>query len=427
MARQPQDNRQAVGGVKSGAAGPDGSRACAAPAVRAAYGALTHRKAAPSGSCNHVARCVTNGQMSVRRIEPGGQRRNCESASLLSQTAPAPLIYLLPHGGSCYGAGMRSVTRRFMQILARQPLQPAPIRWLAAGVLFALAFTARFWLGALHGANPALTFYPAIIMAAVLLGWKEALVILALSVTAGPYLFLPPRMYLLPIAWLFIGGLNIAIIAGLKSLAEQLAASNERQRLLFQELQHRVANTLQTLGGTIEIAKRRINSAPDEAVRLLDDALERLSAPADVHRRLHDPALFHRGLDGILRDAVTTVVDRQIVMLHFDIEPLDLTFDQMSTITMVVIEMANNSQKHVFQYGRGSALSISLKMQASGNAMLIVKDDGPGQSSASDAEQTGIGLGLRIIEGLVQQIGGVIRVRSAHGTEVSVEFPPGRR
>ena len=139
-------------------------------------------------------------------------------------------------------------------------------------------------------------------MAAVLLGWKDALVILALSVTAGAYLFLPSGMYLLPIAWLFVGGLNIAIIAGLKSLAEQLAASNERQRLLFQELQHRVANTLQSVVGTVEIAKKRINTAPAEAARLLDDTSQRLSASAEVHRRLHDPALFDRGLEGILRD-----------------------------------------------------------------------------------------------------------------------------
>ena len=314
-----------------------------------------------------------------------------------------------------------------MQILACQPIQPALIRWLGTGTLFVLAFSARFWLGALHGANPALTFYPAIIVAAVLLGWKDALVILALSVTAGAYLFLPSGMYLLPIAWLFVGGLNIAIIAGLKSLAEQLAASNERQRLLFQELQHRVANTLQSLVGTVEIAKKRINSAPDEAVRLLDDASERLSASADVHRRLHDPALFHRGLEGILRDAVATVVDRQTVSLHFDIEPLDLTFDQMSIVTMLVIEMANNSQKHVFHYGHGSGLSMSLKMQASGNAILIVKDDGPGQSVVSDAAPADTGLGLRIVEGLVQQIGGVLRIKSDHGAEVSVEFPLGRR
>ena len=34
----------------------------------------------------------------------------------------------------------------------------------------------------------------------------------------------------------------------------QLAEANERQRVLFQELQHRVANTLHSMAATIEIA-----------------------------------------------------------------------------------------------------------------------------------------------------------------------------
>ena len=92
---------------------------------------------------------------------------------------------------------------------------------------------------------------------------------------------------------------------------------------------------------------------------------------------------------------------------------------------MLVIEMANNSQKHVFRYGRGSVLSMSLKVQASGDALLIVKDDGPGQSVSAAPIETG--LGFRIVEELVQQIGGILRIRSDHGVEVSVGFPLGRR
>ena len=38
----------------------------------------------------------------------------------------------------------------------------------------------------------------------------------------------------------------------------QLAEANERQRVLFQELQHRVANTLHSIAGTLEIAMSKI-------------------------------------------------------------------------------------------------------------------------------------------------------------------------
>ena len=325
-----------------------------------------------------------------------------------------------------YQTAMGSVTQRFLQVLAWRSSQPAVIRWLAALGLVIVAVAARFGLGALHGANPAVVFYPEILLAAVLLGWKEALLVLALSVAVGVFLFLPPGMYLLPVGWFLIGGLNIAIIAGLKLLAEQLAASNERQKILFQELQHRVANTLQAVVGTVEIAKRRISSAPAEATKLLDEMGHRLAASADVHRHLHDPAVFSRGLEGVLRDAVVTVIDRRTVDLTFDVDELDLTFDQMSTITMLVIEAANNAQKHVFQHGHGSQFSVSLKEVPAGRATLTVRDDGPGQPVTNDRGPVERGLGLRIVEGLVHQIGGTLRIGSGQGTQIEVEFPLGR-
>lgn len=322
---------------------------------------------------------------------------------------------------------MRSVAQRFMEILAWRSSQPAMMKWLLTLMIFVAAFSARFWLGGLHGANPALTFYPAIIVSAALIGWKEALLILALSVTVGAYAFLPTGMYLLPAAWLVVGGLNIAIIAGLKSLAVQLAAANERQRILFQELQHRVANTLQAVVGTIEIAKRRITSAPADAANLLDEMGQRLSASANVHRRLHEPALFSRGLEAVLRDAVVTVVDRRTVSLIFDVEELELTFDQMSIITMLVIEAANNSQKHVFQHGVGSSLSVSLKRVSSGRAMLVIKDDGAGLHAVNSERLSEQGLGFRIVDGLVGQIGGTLEISTGQGTEISVRFPLSQR
>jgi two-component sensor histidine kinase len=322
---------------------------------------------------------------------------------------------------------MDILSHRFMRILAWRSSQAAIIRWSAALALFIVALLARFSLGPLHGANPALVFYPEILVAAVVLGWREALFVLVLSVTVGALLFLQPGMYLLPVAWLLIGGLNVAIIAGLKSLAEQLAASNERQKILFQELQHRVANTLQAVVGTVEIAKRRIGSAPAEATNLLEEMGQRLMASADVHRRLHDPALFRRGLDAVLRDAVVTVVDRRSIDLTFDVEEIDLTLDQMSAITMLVIEAANNSQKHVFQQGVGSQFAVSLKATPSGHATLIIKDDGPGHLALNGVGPAAQGLGLRIVDGLVQQLGGTLGISSDDGTEIAVTFPVKRR
>jgi len=244
---------------------------------------------------------------------------------------------------------------RVARILRLRWRQPALIRWLEAAALFGVALTIRFSLGPLHGAIPFLSFYPAILVAAVLLGWKEAIFVLVLSLSAGWYFFLPPGMMLLPAGWAFVGALNIAVIIALKALAEQLAEANERQRLLFPELQHRVANTLQATVGKLERVRRTIGSRPAEAANMLEEASGRMSASAEMHRHLHDPAVFNNGLESMLREVVATVIDQASVTVNLEVEELDLSLDQKSVIAMLVMEAANNSAKHVFNATSGHA------------------------------------------------------------------------
>jgi two-component sensor histidine kinase len=321
---------------------------------------------------------------------------------------------------------MKSLTERVAGVLAWRSNQPAVIRWLQAVGLFFLALLLRFALGDLHGATVGLAFYPSILLIALLIGWREALLVLALSVSAGIYLFLPDKMYLQPIGWVIIGGLNIAIIAMLKNVAQELSVANERQQLLFQELQHRVANTLQSVVGSLEGARRQVETAPQEAARRLDEAIQRIAASADVHRRLNDPTLFVRELGSILQDAVSSVIDRHRVVLTFDIAPLDLSFDQMSNITMLVTEVANNAQKHVFQFGFGTHFAVALKAVSAGRAMLVIRDDGPGIAGSSGAADVDPRLGFKVIRALAQQLGGRLTITPGQGTEIVVEFPFGR-
>jgi two-component sensor histidine kinase len=173
-----------------------------------------------------------------------------------------------------------------------------------------------------------------------------------------------------------VGASNIAIIVALKALAQQLAEANERQRLLFQELQHRVANTLLSTVATLERIKRTSN--PAESANLLNQAIERMFVSAEIHRRLHDPTLFDSGLEPILRQVVATVIDQETVLVNWKIEKIDLSLDQMSVLAMLVMEIANNSAKHVFQRDLGSRFEVELLALPDRRAMLKVSDDGPG-------------------------------------------------
>jgi two-component sensor histidine kinase len=283
--------------------------------------------------------------------------------------------------------------------------------------LFGIALAIRFSLGNVPGGGLYLTFYPALLIATIFLGWQEAALVLVLSLAAGWYFFLPRDMTVFLAGAAVVGTSNIAIIIALRALAQELAEANERQRLLFQELQHRVANTLQSTVATLERIKRTSN--PAESANLLNQAIERMFVSAEIHRRLHDPTLFDSGLEPILREIVATVIDRERVIANWKIEKIDLSLDQMSVLAMLVMEIANNSAKHVFQRNLGSHFEVELLAVSGRRVILKVSDDGPGVGDSEENQ----GLGTQILKGLADQISGTLTIALDHGTTVRVDFP----
>jgi len=221
--------------------------------------------------------------------------------------------------------------------------------------------------------------------------------------------------------WGVVGAVNVTIIISLKTLAERLAEANQQQILLFQELQHRVANTMQSTVNTLERIKRTITSDPAASANLLNQAIERMFVSAEIHRRLHDPALFDSGLEPILREVVATIIDQETVVVNWKIEKVDLSLDQMSVLAMLVLEIANNAAKHVFQRNLGSHFEVELRALPGRRVMLMASDDGPGVEDSEEKQ----GLGMGILEGLVDQIKGKLTVKRDRGTTVRVDFPIG--
>jgi two-component sensor histidine kinase len=120
---------------------------------------------------------------------------------------------------------------------------------------------------------------------------------------------------------------------------------------------------------------------------------------------------------------VATVVDQSSVSLNLNVEELNLSLDQKSVIAMLVIEVANNSAKHVFWRNRGSLFEVSLLGLPGHRAMLRIKDDGPGTTDFGEIASTKEKLGMRILQGLADQIHGTLNVGIHQGMEVTVDFP----
>lgn len=233
-----------------------------------------------------------------------------------------------------------------IRILAWRAKQPAEVSWFAASGLFLAALVARILAGRMYGANPAMVFYPAILIAAAVLGWKEATAVLVLSVAVGAYLFVPPDMYLMPAVWLFIGGLNIALLAGLQHIARELIAADEHRRALASET---------NAGGTARAALLSNNPAERRG------RAEQAGPPDDTS----EPAF-------------ATVVDLRTADLTISVEPSDVAFDRMQAITTLALTSGGRvHQERVFRNAEGAKLTISLRAIDSGRPVLTVVNYGP--------------------------------------------------
>jgi len=196
----------------------------------------------------------------------------------------------------------------------------------------------------------------------------------------------------------------------------------DRQKLLAEELQHRVRNNLQMVcamlhnysrTGIDDKAREEVNSISNRVMTLAQiyDSLlgVGLSEEIDLRSYLQQLCSFLPGLQD----------DRNWkVELTCQAESLMLPLNQITVLGMIVAELVTNSYRHAFPNMAG-AITLSLACSMSGEAILSVRDDGVGFDTIGTTTRRGIGL----VRKLIEQMGGTVQVHSDQGTHWTLAFP----
>jgi two-component sensor histidine kinase len=151
----------------------------------------------------------------------------------------------------------------------------------------------------------------------------------------------------------------------------------------------------------------------------LEQAVARVTAMGQLHRRMYDAASDGRGFAPLLRDILSEIFKELDVTVAVQADLPTLSLSQMTPIVLLVTEAATNAAKHVFRAGHGSHFAVTLADAASERVCLTIRDDGPGLPQPVAPTS---GLGLRIMQGLAAQLGGRVEFESLAGTVVRVEF-----
>ena len=191
--------------------------------------------------------------------------------------------------------------------------------------------------------------------------------------------------------------------------------------ILLQELQHRVANSLQIIASVLMQGARKVRS--EQARGHLRDARNRVMSIATMQRQLAASRLG----DVVLRDYFTEhcasigasmISDHDQLTLTSRVDDSVTKADVSVSLGLIVTELVINALKHAFPRHRKGKILVDYR--ADGTAWtLSVRDTGVGMPKHSAGGRPGLGTG--IVEALAKQLGASVRLAPAEpGTLVSI-------
>ena len=314
-----------------------------------------------------------------------------------------------------------------------RPLRVHPWLGYAAGLaVFAAGFGLRYAAGARLDAVPFITLFPAILVAALIGGLRVGLIVAVLSFFTGWYFFLPPAVTwsvrdgdtiaTLIFFWM-AAGIQLYVIEALHRAVDGLSAERNRVGVLFRELQHRVANNMSFVASLLRLQRRLVETKPDSALTVFDQAQNRLETMARIHRRLYEPLSADLPLtayfEGLVKDILGAAGAKNIACV-VEVVPVRFDLTRLVTLSLLVNELVTNAIKHGLAGRDSGTVSVRLKHEAQ-NYILAVEDDGKGMAEEPAASSGS--LGLTIIRSLVTQLGGEVSWSSCGGTTARVAFP----
>ncbi|HEU4704500.1 MAG TPA: histidine kinase dimerization/phosphoacceptor domain -containing protein [Sphingomicrobium sp.] len=295
---------------------------------------------------------------------------------------------------------------------------------LAVAVLF---LAARIAVGPWIGSQAPYAFnFLAVVIACVLAGWRSGLVALAAGQILTLYAVVEPRWAFAVLnleallAFLFATVsqlLILAVIAIYQREVRNALAEQEREMDLLsealREIDHRTKNNYQTVVALLMMQAQRA-SIP-EVRQALQDAADRVNAVSLASEQL---ALRSEDLGTIrlgdhlcdLCEQIKRGLSHDGVQVKCDVANLNASTEKAIYLSIIVNELVTNALKHAFRNSAGGVIRIGSSVHADGVA-IIVEDNGCGISQRPSGSRTG--LGTRLVERFVSQVGAVHHVTSS--------------
>lgn len=221
-----------------------------------------------------------------------------------------------------------------------------------------------------------------------------------------------------------------------KQAEEEIRSSLEEKKILLDEIQERIQNSLQTIISIIDAEYFQNNhKKPNDfnqeienrakAVELINEKLYQSEDFAMI-----DFACYIKDMTKYLFDFYA--IDPDLVSLEMDIEGMPLDIDVAIPCGLIINELVTNSLKHAFPWIK-NITDESINKDAE-NGKIYVKFHHYNEKMVLTVADNGIGLpenidflntettGFRLVNKLVKQLSGEIKINRNEGTEFKIIF-----
>jgi two-component sensor histidine kinase len=203
---------------------------------------------------------------------------------------------------------------------------------------------------------------------------------------------------------------------------DRYAALATEREVLLREVNHRVGNSLQIIASLLHLQAN--SSTQDDVKAALTNAMGRVAAVAQVHRRLytsHDlkNVLLNQYLDALLEDLRRSAEGNRMSRLTLKAEPIEIDPDRAVAIGIIVNELVMNAVKYAYPNGAGP-IHVNLNAQ-SDDLVLSIADEGVGLNVKTDPRSTG--MGQRIVTAMASKLDASVERDPTHaGTRIVLRF-----
>lgn len=203
---------------------------------------------------------------------------------------------------------------------------------------------------------------------------------------------------------------------------DRYAALAAERELLLREVNHRVGNSLQIIASLLHL--QASSAAQDEVKAALTNAMGRVAAVAQVHRRLYTSqdlksVVLNQYLDSLLEDLRRSAEGNRMSRLTLKAEPIEIDPDRAVAVGIIVNELVMNAVKYAYPDGAGP---IHVELTSQGDDLLLsISDDGVGDNVKADPRSTG--MGQRIVAAMATKLDASVERDPTHsGTRVMLRF-----